>query len=328
MENSSFDLRDYLDFNLHFCREIKPGLGEDSYAHGFCAEAGVLAVFDGCGGLGAQTRQAYSNKTEAYMASRMCSGAVHDWFQDSFPLPGGYKAPDKLAPMLRQKYVDPVLKTFQAGTEGGFQMKGSMSRVLPTTLAMALVQTMDKKKLSVSCVWAGDSRVYILTPTGLAQLTPDDCTQPDPMENLYDDGILTNILSADGKYELHTMEFAVNAPCVVFSATDGCFGYLFSPMEFEGLLLSTLLEAKSPAQWETLLADAMGAVAGDDHTLELASFGFGSFEALQNAFRSRYRALEAQYLQPLESLDPEDRAGRQELWQRYRGGYLRYMGGA
>lgn len=327
MEYSSFDLREYLDFNLHFCREIKPDLGEDSFAHGFCADAGILAVFDGCGGLGAQTRQAYSNKTEAYMASRMVSGAVCDWFADVFPLPGGYTGSDKLVPGLRERYIDPVLQTFQAGTEGGFRIKGTMSRVLPTTMAMALVQSMKGSKLSITCVWAGDSRVYILTPTGLAQLTPDDCTQPDPMENLYNDGILTNVLSADGRYELRTAEFAVHSPCVVLSATDGCFGYLFSPMEFEGLLLSTLMEAGSPSQWEFMMAEAMGAVAGDDYTLELASFGFGSYQALQGAFRSRYDILCAQYLKPMEALDPGDRMGRTELWQHYRSGYLRYMGG-
>lgn len=328
MENSSFDLREYLDFNLHFCREIKPQLGEDSFAHGFCAEAGLLAVFDGCGGLGAQTRQAYSNKTEAYMASRMVSGAVCDWFAGSFPLAGGDTGADELATGLRQKYIDPVLKTFQAGTEGGFQMKGTMSRTLPTTMAMALVRTMGEGKLSISCIWAGDSRVYILTPTGLAQLTPDDCTQPDPMENLYDDGILTNVISADGRYELHTAEFAVHSPCVVFSATDGCFGYLFSPMEFEGLLLATLMEAENPAQWESMLAESIGAVAGDDHAMELASFGFGSYGALRDAFRSRYDILRVQYLKPLVNLEPEDRAGRRELWRHYSSGYLRYMGGA
>ena len=55
-------------------------------------------------------------------------------------------------------------------------------------------------------------------------------------------------------------------------------------MEFEGVLLSTLLAASCPNEWENALAGQIGCVAGDDYTLVMAVLGFRSFEALRQAF--------------------------------------------
>ena len=51
-----------LDFTMSFCRDKVPGLGEDSFCLDFCdraGTAGLLGVFDGCGGAGARKNDTY-----------------------------------------------------------------------------------------------------------------------------------------------------------------------------------------------------------------------------------------------------------------------------
>jgi len=314
-----------LDFTLSFCREMLPGQGEDSYCLSFCENAGLLAVFDGCGGAGARTHNYFSGHTEAYMASRLCAGAFYDAFRAAFPCRLSARAvaervfaPEALARL--KQYTPPV-------EPGGFVMKGSMVRTLPTTAAAALIQPGSGDALAVSAIWAGDSRVYVLDGDGLAQLTVDDTSVPDPMENVYEDGVLRNILCSDREVTLHCTTVEVKLPFVVLTATDGCFGYVSTPMEFEGLLLQTLLGAETPARWETTLADTIGALAGDDHSLCLAAFGYGSFENLQDSLRQRLAWLTQQFLIPVSRLPVEDRESRFALWAQYRDNYSRWMEG-
>ena len=112
---------------------------------------------------------------------------------------------------------------------------------------------------------------------------------------------------------------------IVFSATDGCFGYLSTPMEFEGVLLETLLKTKCVADWENELANTLSAVAGDDHTLCLAAYGYGSYPALQKSFAGRYEYIEKHYLLPVSNMPVEDRDSRFELWGSYCDNYMRYI---
>lgn len=309
-----------LDFVLSFCREMVPGKGEDSYCHSFCDSAGLLAVFDGCGGAGARTHDCYTGHTEAYMASRLCAGAFYDVFRTALPsdAPAHQLFADTALARLKQ-FAPPV-------DPDGFVLKGSMVRTLPTTAAAALIRQ-GKNGLFVSAIWAGDSRVYLLDGNGLAQLTVDDTSVPDPMENVYEDGVLRNLLCSDRAVTMHCATVEVKPPFAVLAATDGCFGYVSTPMEFEGLLLQSLLQARTPEQWERGLADSIGALAGDDHCLCLASFGYGRFEALQESLRERFSYLLNQYLKPVSQLPLEDRDSRMALWQQYRGNYFRWMKG-
>ena len=96
-------------------------------------------------------------------------------------------------------------------------------------------------------------------------------------------------------------------------------------MEFEGVLLNTLLKTNSVADWETILANTIGSVAGDDHTLCLAAYGYGSYSALQKSFTKRYSLLERSYLAPVANIPVEDREGRFALWSSYRDNYMRYI---
>lgn len=306
------------DFILSFCRDKVPGHGEDSFCHSFCDGAGMLAVFDGCGGAGAKTHEQYSGHTEAYIASRLCSGAFYDAFRAAFPTG---KSAQELAEQVFAPCVQQRLTRYSPPkNENGIRISGSGIRTLPSTAAVALVRGTE-----VSALWAGDSRVYVLDSRGLAQLTTDHTSEPDPMVTLYEDGVLRNVLCADHPVRLSCKTVQLQEPFVVFAATDGCFGYLSTPMEFEGVLLSTLLRSASVAQWEETLAQTLGSVAADDHTLCMAAWGYGSFQSLQNRFRARYEWLQEQYLNAIAAMPIEDRDSRCALWQTYSGEYMRYM---
>lgn len=312
-----------LDFVMSFCRDKLPGRGEDSYCYSFCDTAGLLGVFDGCGGAGGRTHDFYSGHTEAYIASRLCAGSFYDDFRALFPCAQSAASltADVFAPHAAQR----LMAYHPPKDETGFQIKGSGVRTLPSTAAVALVRQWEDGAVEVSAIWAGDSRVYLLDSNGLAQLTADDTTVADPMENLYKDGILRNVLCSDKPVNLHCKTVRVKAPFLVFSATDGCFGYLSTPMEFEGILLETLLRTKCVAEWEAALAKEIGAVAGDDHALCLAAYGYGSYPALQKHFASRYISLEKDYLSPVANLPAEDIESRFSLWASYRDPYMRYI---
>lgn len=307
------------DFWLTVAHSAKPDHGEDSWCRCFSRDAGLLAVFDGCGGLGAQRHGEYSNETEAFVASRLCAGAFYDAFQALFP--GG----DPTGEVFCQKagrYCYLVLSTYRP--QDSAQVLGTMVKTLPTTAAAALVLR-GERDVTLCPIWAGDSRVYLLTAQGLAQLTEDDATISDPMANLYEDGVLRNVLSAGKAPQLHRRQVNVSGPFLAFSATDGCFGYFSTPMEFEGALLESLEHAAGVAQWESELAERIAPVAGDDFTLTLAAYGFGSFPALKRALAPRLELLRRDYLEPLRGMRPGDRAAREPLWSSYRSNYLRYM---
>lgn len=312
-----------LDFVVSFCRDKIPGHGEDSYCYSFCDTAGMLGAFDGCGGSGARKHDHYSGHTEAYMASRFCAGAFYDYFRILFPCDNA--ADSLVKEVFTPKTAQRLIRFAPPKDETGFQIKGSSVRTLPSTAAVALIQQGVDGSMLVSAIWAGDSRVYIMDSLGLAQLTVDDATVTDPMINIYEDGILKNILCRDKPVKLHCKTITMNEPFIIFSATDGCYGYLSTPMEFEGALLDTLIRTKCAADWENELANTLSAVAGDDHALCLAAYGYGSYTALQNSFVRRYDYIEKHYLRPVSNLPVEDRESRFELWRSYRDNYMRYI---
>jgi len=312
-----------LDFVMSYCKEKIPGHGEDSYCYSFCDNAGLLGAFDGCGGAGARKHDCYSGHTEAYMASRLCAGSFYDQFRKIFPCnqSAANLTKEFFAPQVKKCLIDygPPKDT------SGFQIKGSSVRTLPSTAAVALIQQDSDGSMLVTAIWAGDSRVYLMDSLGLAQLTIDDTTVADPMLNIYEDGILQNILCSDKPMNLHCKTIKMKEPFVVFSATDGCFGYLSTPMEFEGVLLKTLLKSNCISEWENELADVISSVAGDDHTLCLAAYGYGSFSNIHKSFASRFDYIEKYYLIPVSNIPVEDRNSRFELWNSYRDNYIRYI---
>ena len=99
----------------------------------------------------------------------------------------------------------------------------SMQRTLPTTACILLAYEQENT-VDVLSIWAGDSRGYVLMKEGLVQITEDNLTKvTNALENLYQDAPLSNVISAEGDYELHIHHLSVTKPCGLFFCTDGLF---------------------------------------------------------------------------------------------------------
>lgn len=310
-----------LDFIVKLNVDAREGLGEDSWCYAFDRHTGMIAAFDGCGGSGARKHESYSGHSEAFMASRLCAGAFYDAFMDSLDP----RVPADADGIIRRckQYCQDSFGAYRPAGGQGARIKSSMIATLPTTAAAAILQPAGGQ-LVTTAAWAGDSRVFVLTPGGLAQLSVDDAEDTDPYET---DAMMTNTINADRAPRVNQRVCRVPLPAIVLTATDGCFAYYTTPMEFEGVLLSTLLAASCPNDWESALAGQIGRVAGDDYTLVMAVLGFRSFEALKQAFSRRYDLLYRNYLTKIAALPPNDAATRRMLWESYRPEYTKYIEG-
>ena len=306
-----------VDFLFSFCGEKKPGNGEDSVLYSLNMSQALVGVFDGCGGSGASQYGGLQNKTGAYVASRAASAAYRDWF-DSLE-PGKEPHPQEIKARILE-YLR--LCESKGGSGGGSKLMGRMSKKLPTTAAVAIARPARGGLADVQLHWAGDSRVYLLDGQGLAQLTEDDLGGIDAMRNLSEDGVLTNAINLTTDFSIHSARITVGRPCLLFASTDGCFGYLSTPMEFEYLLLSTLQAAPNAAAWEKALEQAVGETAGDDYTVSGMALGFGSFDNLKRQLAGRTGELYRNYIRGLESCTKEE---KQQLWEHYKDHYHRYL---
>ena len=300
--------------------DSRPGKGEDNF---YCAageDSAVIAAFDGSGGMGSRRYENYQGHTGAYIASRILSGAVCDWYEDEAFRKCSTKG--EIADSIRT-YIDKgyaVCRT-HAG-EGKSLISGSMVRDFPSTLAMALAVGTDAG-ISVYVFWAGDSRVYALDENGMQQLTKDDVDELDALENITSDGAMNNVVSSDGRYEIHSRKFTLKKPMVLLAETDGCFKYFQTPMDCEYLFLDAMVSSETPEEFEKKLYDLYDTWAGDDYALGMMSFGYGSFEQMRNVFAKRMEAVRVKYIDPLEAdRSPEN---IRKLWDEYSTIYERHI---
>lgn len=305
---------DLLSTHFLICNDKIKGKGEDSGLEVYTSDSGIMGVFDGCGGLGAKSCPAISGSTEAYLASRAVGGAVKQWFYSNAAAGGNWSQNELKAAIIANLEI---CQRFSGGTES--KLKGSMVRPFPSTIATVRFKVSDKE-LVTEHIWAGDSRTYVLDKYGLAQVSVDDIRGEDAMSNLTRDGVLTNVISADKRFVLHHHTFIPKRPCIIFCATDGCFGYLSSPMEFEDRLLSSLVKASNVAEWQQQLSDDIFDRAGDDQTIALAAFGFDNFDELKRHYFDRYIAIHKIVWEFIQA----DQEKRQLLWEAYKPDYYRY----
>ena len=292
--------------NALFCvaKEMKPENGEDSFFFDSADDKFIVAAFDGCGGSGAKKYENYSGKTGAYVASRAVCGGVEKWFNDNADS-------DRMI-----SYVSDALTVCKHYADKTGTIRGSLSKAFPTTAAV-VVGKMQKNTLSVNCFWAGDSRCYLLDSRGLHQLTDDDLDVKDAMANLTADGVMTNVVNASTYFEIHNKTISVTEPCILISATDGCFGYLSSPMAFEHMLTATLVKAKNLNEWKTSLFDSMSEIAGDDFTLCTAVVGYKDFDGIKQDLFKRNEYVAQNFLNENYDLD--------DLWEIYKKDYSVYL---
>lgn len=174
-----------------------------------------------------------------------------------------------------------------------------MTKDFPTTLSITVLEKVNNK-LIADFIWAGDSRGYILEEQGLIQITRDDIDESvDALDNISSDGVLTNVISANTNYVLHSKPVTIKKKCIIFNSTDGCFGYLKTPMEFEYLILYTLMTAKNVKEWKSKLENSIRGFTGDDHTISLAAYGFKNFNEMQIFYRKRTDFMYEHYIKSL-----------------------------
>ena len=326
-------------FNL----EKIAGQGEDSdpiVRHG--RELGLVAVFDGMGGAGGTVyATAEGPRTGAYLASRVARDVVEQrmvaLLDPEWNLDGAAAAQDlqrSVRAALQERLAE--LKAPASG------LRSRLLRALPTTMALAALQRHEPGGDRWTChlLWAGDSRAYVFEPgAGARQLTVDDIRdRGDAMANLREDSVVSNAMSADTEFVVHHRQVELTAPFLVIAATDGCFGYVPSPMHFEHLVLAALRDGPDTDGWSAAVQATVSAVTGDDAAMAMLGVGADQ-DDFRRLFAQRTAELEQRWITPLDDLDTElreqerklaeVRAARRErqaqLWGAYKPGYEEYL---
>jgi serine/threonine protein phosphatase PrpC len=310
-----------LNHIMYISRAAIEGQCEDAFAYSFQDDYGMIAVFDGCGGIGAKQYSNCEDRTAAFIAARIASCTVLEWFEMQMPCDqrGMYASSKEIVHNLKSTLDENFEKVKQMLDVEKSGLTGTLIRSFPTTASIAMIDGAKPSELNCTFLWAGDSRGYILQPGGLKQCTKDDLRiEEDAFENLYADSPLSNMLNAECNYQINIQKFTCRLPAIVFTATDGTFGYLPSPMHYEWMLVRTLCQSKSFSDWEIRLREEISTVTGDDSTLVMAIYGWNSFAELQESFRHRHAVLKDM----LEGNLTEDQL--RTIWDSYQHGYNVY----
>jgi serine/threonine protein phosphatase PrpC len=288
----------------------------------------LLGVYDGLGGAGSAAVETSGGLTynEAFVASRVTREEVESWFLDG----GSSQLLDvgDLRTRLAERLTEVAAAHLPARSSG---VRSNLARTLPTTVAAAVLRDAGGE-LAIEAVWAGDSRVFLLSPqSGLQQLTADHVRDSDVLHQLVNDSPMSNMVSASNRFEIATSRLVHTGPGVVVCATDGVFGYVHTPGEVECVLLDSLEAASDPASWGDRLVDRITTYTGDDATLAVAAVGFKDFASLRSAFATRAADVDAEQHLPFAGVDAADHDAvvnvRAETWSRYQAGYTALMPG-
>lgn len=304
-------------------------------------DLGLLAVFDGMGGAGGTVYDTVDGpRSGAYLASRIARDVVEremlDQLVPDWNLNGGAAAAE--LQRVVQEALQERLSELNAPKSG---LRSRLLRALPTTMAVLALQRTHRSGSKWVChvFWAGDSRGYVLEPSGARQLTIDDLRDSgDAMSNLRRDSVVSNAMSADTEFHVNYRRVELEAPFLLVCATDGCFGYLPSPMHFEELMLSTLSTTRNVSAWSQAVQDAIVPTTGDDAAMAVIAVG-ADFDELQKLYAPRVADLAEQYTGPIDALHRSVERAEQELqqlrqrqlddtqalWVRYKSDYEQYL---
>ena len=269
----------------------------------------LLAVFDGMGGAGSRkvpdTQDPSIQRSMAYLASRSARSALELACS---------QITSKMTPTEIMGVFEEQIKKFLqrlVDREGGIPaggVRGSMVKDYPTTVAIALIdEEVDRRR--VHLMWAGDSRIYALSPNAdylLQQLTLDHTGSGASSEG--GDAALTKCATPDSA-DLEYVDVDVPLDTIIFAATDGCFAY-----ESTQFLLTTLVEqlerSTNQSHYAENLAKALSDVAGDDCSMAMSFGPSNDYSQTQLAFKKFLRPLQDIRLvpknNPFISLNSED----------------------
>ena len=147
-------------------------------------------------------------------------------------------------------------------------------------------------------------------------------------------------MSADTDFMVHHHKVELTAPFLAVAATDGCFGYVRTPLHFEHMLLAALAESTDAESWSRLLQRRISEITGDDAAMAVLGVG-ADHEEFQRLFAARTRDLQLRCIVPLDKLEGEVRRAEElaaaarrrqaetqtALWGQYKPGYERYLAG-
>ena len=304
-------------------------------------DLGLLGVFDGMGGAGGTVYETpEGRRTGAYLASRIARDVVEQRMLDL--LEPDWHLNGKAAARNLQHSVQQALKQrLQELNPAPSGLRSRLIRALPTTMAVVALQRTQPggPTWAGHVFWAGDSRAYVFESRGASQLSTDDLRDPgDALANLRRDSVVSNALSADTEFHINYRRVELRSPFLVVCATDGCFGYVRTPMHFEYLVLSHLLEARNTEAWSSALQAEIAAVTGDDAAMSTLGVG-ADLKEFQKLFAPRVGELASDFIEPLDELSDAVTRAEQELralqsrqleemterWNRYKSDYERYL---
>lgn len=303
----------------------------------------VLGVFDGLGGAGAtECVSEFSvnkiHKTQAYVASRIIGVAIR-------------KLLEMTPNVIRQKnfleILNETIKSCYLREKEKYPvdrkplLRSSLIKEYPTTMALITLYK-GEGKYQINSYWAGDSRNYLWTKDGFFQISNDDLKGDlDPLLNLRNDAPMSNCLHADGEFEIHHKhidEFQESEKFVIIAATDGCFGYYPTPMDFEKVLQTTLRHSHSYEKWKENLLNEFGRVTSDDFSFSIGIIGFNHFNELKKSLKLHNPSLD-NYFNETRKLGILDKLYKRlisikqnkinkevsRIWPQYKKEYLKYL---
>lgn len=268
-----------------------PLAGQDQDAPAV-ANSRFLVVCDGLGGDGSARHKMYVNgqmQKSAYIGSRKLSEICTEFFDQNYEALLSESAVksciENLKTKIKYDFTEHLIE--YPKTEDS---KGGM--VFPTTLA-AVVYKEEEEVVNVTVIWAGDSRVYLLTEENwLQQLSKDDVIGE--FDACFGkDCRMSNCISQDEPFFINYASYKLPKHCVIFACSDGCFDFTKSPMHFEMEILKALFDAKKlesddlKQSFETVFKDMN---CGDDCTLSGVVFNYSS-DDVKRFIRSRVKPL-------------------------------------
>lgn len=267
----------------------------------------VMAVADGMGGAGSTRHLNAGDPDVPYVTgAKLASILALDIVRDV--LVGPETGSVEVARVLEEK-ANVVFDLFSASLESsGTGLRGNLSRPLPTTFAAAKITDSN-----MEIYWAGDSRVYVLSPEGLCLCTMDDRkTAGDSWDYLENDPPLSNYLGYRSGAKINHHSIELNEPYLVLVVTDGCYSFLQAPQLLEVMILGALVESTSIYAFSKRLEDELRARAIDDFSGSLCLASNESFSILQRALIPRREELQDQMNDA-----GEDRELLLRWWQSY-----------
>lgn len=200
----------------------------------FRNERYILGVCDGLGGKGSYKVEVnYTKETMAKVGSRELKEIIEIYFR--FQSKGSINISD-----LERK-IEERFRTLDYRIDTSLKIRDD--DYYPTTLALALAERNYYDLIKLTCIWAGDSRIYALEKDGLYPLTKDD-TSGDffPVDSLP----LTNWI-AKNKVSLKYKEYTLNTTDVlaILVCSDGFYSCFPTPWELNSGFIQCLQDAYS-----------------------------------------------------------------------------------